>query len=67
MVLSSVGCAPRSKTPLTVMEVAKSVRRDVPVYSEWTGATVGYIDAQIHRKDVHDDEFELRSGEVIHA
>jgi amino acid transporter len=117
MVLSSVGCARRSKTPLTVVEVAKPVR-DVPVYSEWIGATVGYIPPKsrlatilglipmapapepdseqhallayailggltvssivtvflvsaahllIHRKDVHDDEIEPRSGEVIYA
>jgi hypothetical protein len=52
MVLSSVGCAPRSKTPLTVVEIGKPVRRDGPVYSEWIGATVGYIDAQIHASTI---------------
>ena len=50
MVLSSAGCAHKAKTPLTVVEVAKPLRRDVPVYSEWIGTTVGYIDAQIHSK-----------------
>ena len=50
MVLSSVGCAHKANTPLTEVEVAKPVRRDVPVYSEWIGTTVGYIDAQIHSK-----------------
>jgi membrane fusion protein (multidrug efflux system) len=50
VVLSSVGCAHKAKTPLTVVEVAKPLRRDVPVYSEWIGTTVGYIDAQIHSK-----------------
>lgn len=67
MVVSSVGCTRKPATVLTEVDVAVPVRRDVPVYSEWIGTTVGYIDAQIHRKDVHDDEFELRSGEVIHA
>ena len=50
VVLSSPGCAHKAKTPLTVVEVAKPLRRDVPVYSEWIGTTVGYIDAQIHSK-----------------
>jgi hypothetical protein len=45
---SSVGCAPRSKTPQTVTEVANRLPRDLPVYSEWIGATVGYIDSHIH-------------------
>ncbi len=50
VVLSSVGCAHRTKAPLTEVDVAQPVRRDVPVYSEWIGTTVGYIDAQIHSK-----------------
>jgi membrane fusion protein (multidrug efflux system) len=50
MILSSVGCAHKAKTQLTEVEVAEPVRRDVPVYSEWIGTTVGYIDAQIHSK-----------------
>src|SRR5580658_9120344 len=50
MVLSSVGCAHQANTPLIEVDVAKPVRRDVPVYSEWIGTTVGYIDAQIHSK-----------------
>ncbi len=49
MVLSA-GCAHKAQTPLTVVEVAKPLRRNVPVYSEWIGTTVGYIDAQIHSK-----------------
>jgi len=48
MVLSSLGCAHKASTQLTEVEVAEPVRRDVPVYSEWIGTTVGYIDAQIH-------------------
>ena len=50
MVLGSAGCAHKAKTQLTEVEVAKPVRTDVPVYSEWIGTTVGYIDAQIHSK-----------------
>jgi hypothetical protein len=50
IVPGSVGCTHKPKTRLTEMEVAKPVRTDVPVYSEWIGTTVGYIDAQIHSK-----------------
>ena len=50
MALSLVGCADKPKTRLTEVEVAKPVRTDVPIYSEWIGTTVGYIDAQIHSK-----------------
>jgi len=50
MVLGLVGCAHKAKTRLTEVGVAKPVRTDVPVYSEWIGTTVGYIDAQIHSK-----------------
>jgi membrane fusion protein, multidrug efflux system len=50
MVLGLVGCADRPKTRMTEVEVAKPVRTDVRIYSEWIGTTVGYIDAQIHSK-----------------
>jgi hypothetical protein len=50
MVLASLGCANKAKTRLTEVDVGKPVRTNVPVYSEWIGTTVGYIDAQIHPK-----------------
>jgi len=50
IIVGSVGCAHKAKTPLTEVEVAKPVRTDVPVYSEWIGTTVGYIDVQVHSK-----------------
>ncbi len=50
MALSSTGCARRAQAPLTEVDVALPVHRDVPVYSEWIGTTVGFIDAQIHSK-----------------
>src|SRR6201998_3874903 len=50
MALGLVGCAHKAKTRLTEVEVAKPVRTDVPIYLEWIGTTVGYIDAQIHFK-----------------
>jgi membrane fusion protein (multidrug efflux system) len=50
MVLGLVGCTDKPKSRLTEVEVAKPVRTDVPLYSEWIGTTVGYIDTQIHSK-----------------
>lgn len=50
MVLSLVSCSHKAQPSLTKVEVAKPVRKDVPVYSEWIGTTVGFIDAQIHSK-----------------
>ena len=48
IVLGSVGCTQKVRARLTEVEIAKPIRADVPVYSEWIGTTVGYIDAQIH-------------------
>jgi hypothetical protein len=42
MVLVLVDCTHKPKTRLTEVEVAKPVRADVPIYSEWIGTTVGY-------------------------
>jgi membrane fusion protein (multidrug efflux system) len=50
IVLGSVGCTQKVKARWTEVEIAKPIRADVPVYSEWIGTTVGYIDAQIHSK-----------------
>jgi multidrug efflux pump subunit AcrA (membrane-fusion protein) len=50
ILLGSVGCAHKATTRLTAVEVAKPIRADVPLYSEWIGTTVGYFDAQIHSK-----------------
>jgi hypothetical protein len=35
MVQGLVGCTHKAKTRLTEVEVAKPVRTDVPIYSEW--------------------------------
>jgi membrane fusion protein (multidrug efflux system) len=45
------GCSRKPPPPqLTVVSVAVPVQKDVPVYSEWIGTTVGFIDAEIHSK-----------------
>jgi membrane fusion protein (multidrug efflux system) len=50
IVLGSAGCTHNVTPRLPEVEVAKPIRADVPLFSEWIGTTVGYIDAQIHSK-----------------
>jgi hypothetical protein len=47
MVLSLFGCANKAKSRLTEVEVAKPVRTNVPIYSEWIGTTVGPEDGNV--------------------
>jgi membrane fusion protein (multidrug efflux system) len=45
------GCSRKSPAPqLTRVSVAAPIQKDVPVFSEWIGTTVGFIDAEIHSK-----------------
>jgi membrane fusion protein, multidrug efflux system len=48
---SFCGCVRKTAPPrLTEVTFATPIRQDVPVYSQWIGTTVGFIDAQIHSK-----------------
>ena len=45
------GCSGSRKEPkLTVVTFGLPLRQDVPIYSQWIGTTVGFIDAEIHSK-----------------
>src|SRR5207249_541584 len=49
----SVGCrqaTPAAAAPPPVVEVAPVAERDVPIYGEWVGTTVGYVTAQIRAR-----------------
>jgi membrane fusion protein (multidrug efflux system) len=48
--LWSVGCARKTASAYEapVVYIAPPVQRDVPIYSEWIGTMVGFVDAQIH-------------------
>ena len=49
--LSLCGCFKKAPPPrLTEVTFSTPVRQDVPVYSQWIGTTVGFIDAEIHSK-----------------
>jgi membrane fusion protein (multidrug efflux system) len=45
------GCSRKPPPPQeTIVSVAVPVQQNVPVFSEWIGTTVGFIDAEIHSK-----------------
>src|SRR3989441_4299802 len=49
----SAGCrdAPKSaERPPEPVKVASVIQRDVPIYAEWVGTTVGYVTAQIRAR-----------------
>jgi membrane fusion protein (multidrug efflux system) len=49
--LSLCGCFRKAAPPrLTEVTVGTPIQQDVPVYSQWIGTTVGFIDAEIHSK-----------------
>jgi membrane fusion protein (multidrug efflux system) len=53
VVLSATGCkeAPKpAARPPEPVKVAPVVQRDVPIYGEWVGTTVGYVTAQIRAR-----------------
>src|ERR1035438_4423671 len=48
--LSLCSCHKPTPARLTEVTVGTPIRQDVPVYSQWIGTTVGFIDAEIHSK-----------------
>jgi len=50
LVLCLCSCHKPAPPRLTEVTVGTPIRQDVPVYSQWIGTTVGFIDAEIHSK-----------------
>jgi membrane fusion protein, multidrug efflux system len=48
--LSLCSCQKPAPPLLTEVTIGTPIRQDVPVYSQWIGTTVGFIDAEIHSK-----------------
>src|SRR5579864_5446638 len=47
--LWSGGCAKKAvRSEPTEVYIASPVQRDVSIYSDWIGTTVGFVDAEIH-------------------
>jgi membrane fusion protein (multidrug efflux system) len=62
--------APTAPTP-TVL-VTEVIQKDVPIFSEWVGTTVGFVNAQIHPrvqgyllKQVYQDGRAVKAGELL--
>src|SRR5947199_61676 len=47
--LAGIGCKPSAPPapPPPAVVVTEVVQRDVPIYSEWVGTTVGFVNAQV--------------------
>jgi RND family efflux transporter MFP subunit len=72
---SMVGSACHKPVPIaptpTVL-VTEVVQKDVPIYAEWVGTTLGFVDAQIHPrvqgyllKQVYQDGRAVKAGELL--
>ncbi len=66
-------CHKTVPAPLTpTVLVTEVVQKDVPIYSEWVGTTLGFVDAQIHPrvqgyllKQVYQDGHPVKAGELL--
>src|ERR1043166_2437855 len=63
--------APPSAPTPTVM-VTKVIQKDVPIYSEWVGTTVGFVNAQIRSrvqgdllKQAYQDGHQVKTGDLL--
>jgi RND family efflux transporter MFP subunit len=58
--------------PTPTVLVTEVFQKDVPIYSEWVGTTLGFVDAQIHPrvqgyllKQVYQDGHAVKAGELL--
>jgi RND family efflux transporter MFP subunit len=58
--------------PTPTVLVTEVVQKNVPIYSEWVGTTLGFVDAQIHPrvqgyllKQVYQDGRAVKAGELL--
>ena len=71
--LCFLGCMSKPSPPrLAEVTVGTPIRQDVPVYSQWIGTTVGFIDAEIHSKVTgyllkqdHQEGSLVRAGDLL--
>jgi RND family efflux transporter MFP subunit len=71
-ILSSACHKPVATAPTPTVLVTEVVQKDVPIFSEWVGTTVGFVDAQIHPrvqgyllKQVYQDGHAVKAGELL--
>jgi len=71
--LWNAGCRkPAPTAPAPTVLVAEVIQRDVPIYSEWVGTTVGFVDAQIRArvqgyllKQNYEDGHAVKAGQLL--
>src|ERR1700683_5519463 len=63
---------PAPTAPPPTVLVTDVIQKDVPIYSEWVGTTVGFVDAQIHPrvqgyllKQNYEDGHPVKAGELL--
>ena len=63
---------PLATAPTPTVLVTEVIQKDVPIYSEWVGTTLGFVDAQIHPrvqgyllKQVYQDGHAVKAGELL--
>jgi RND family efflux transporter MFP subunit len=75
MVGSMVGSGchkPVPTAPTPTVLVTEVVQKDVPIFAEWVGTTLGFVDAQIHPrvqgyllKQIYQDGHAVKAGELL--
>src|ERR1700722_14319478 len=71
--IRATGCRkPVATAPTPTVLVTEVIQKDVPIFSEWVGTTLGFVDAQIHPrvqgyllKQVYQDGRAVKAGELL--
>jgi len=70
--LGSACHKPVPAPPTATVLVTEVIQKDVPIFSEWVGTTLGFVDAQIHPrvqgyllKQVYQDGHAVKAGELL--
>ena len=65
------GCSkppPAAPPPIPEVKVTTVIREDVPVYSNWVGTTLGFVNAEIHPKiSGYILKQDYQDGDHVHA
>src|SRR5271155_359302 len=74
-VIGVAGCSkppPAAPPPIPEVAVTNVIREDVPVYSNWVGTTLGFVNAEIHPKisgyilkQVYQDGDHVRAAQLL--
>lgn len=75
LMLTGVACqkhAPAMAPPIPEVVVTNVIQKDVPIFSEWVGTTVGFVDARIRPrvqgyllKQTYEDGATVKAGQLL--